>query len=66
MLNTTFNSVPTTLAYFLFFTPLNLPVFTTIITPLKELRPAKYTYAYLFIMALIYLKKYEKDINLKI
>ena len=37
----------------------------TIITLLEELRPAKYTYARLFIIALTYLKKYKKDINLK-
>ena len=54
------------LARFLFSTPLNLPASVTIITLLEELRPAKYTYACLFIMALTYLKKYEKDINLKI
>ena len=54
------------LTRFLFFTPLNLLVFATIITPLKELRLIKYTYIYLFIMALIYLKKYKKDINLEI
>ena len=66
MLNTIFNSVPITLTRFLFFTPLNLSVFIITITPLKKLRPAKYTYVYLFIIALTYLKKYKKDINLKI
>ena len=66
MLNTTSNSVLIILARFLFSTPLNLPIFAIIITPPKELRPVKYTYAYLFIIALTYPKKYKKDINLKI
>ena len=61
-----FNSVLITLARFLFFTPLNLLVFVIIITPLEELRPAKYTYIRPFIIALTYLKKYKKDINLEI
>ena len=64
--NTISNSAPITLARFLFSTPLNLPASATIITLLEELRPAKYTYACLFIMALIYLKKYKEDINLEI
>ena len=66
MLNIMSNSVPITPVCFLFFTPLNLPVSATIITLLEELRPTKYTYAYLFIIVLTYLKKYKKDINLKI
>ena len=60
------NSAPTTPARFLSSTPSNLPASATIITPLEELRPAKYTYIRPFIIALTYLKKYEKDINLKI
>ena len=66
MLNTISNSIFIILVYFLFSTPLNLPAFAIIITSLKELRPAKYTYIYLFIIALTYLKKYKKDINPKI
>ena len=38
------NSAPTILTHFLSSTPSNLPASATIITPLKESRPAKYTY----------------------